>query len=162
MRRVQYSARASLAVGAFVLLAPPAWGHDTDETPAISQANPDYVAGKKAVEAEDWKTAIQLLTKAALRDDFNADIHNLLGFSLRHDGNFEQAFVHYHRALSLNPRHRGAHEYIGVAYLLQGNLPKAEEHLAALNQICLLPCEEQEDLKKEIDAYRQRKAQQKP
>ena len=51
--------------------------------------------------------------------------------------------------------HRGAHEYIGVAYLLQGDLPKAKEHLAALDKICLVRCEEYEDLKKEIDAYRE-------
>ena len=139
-------------------LAPAAWAVDTEETPAASQADPDYVAGKKAVEAEDWKNAIRLLSKAALREDNNADIHNLLGFAYRHDGDFERAFAHYERALSLNPRHRGAHEYIGVAYLLQGNLPKAEEHLAALEKICLVPCEEYEDLKKEIDEYRERHA----
>jgi tetratricopeptide (TPR) repeat protein len=133
-----------------------AWAVDTEETPAASLGDPDYVAGKKAVAAEDWNTAITALSKAARRDDNNADIHNLLGFSYRHAGDFERGFAHYNRALSLNPRHRGAHEYIGVAYLLQDNLPKAEEHLGALEKICLVPCEEYEDLKKEIDAYRAR------
>jgi len=38
-----------------------------------------------------------------------------LGFSYRHAGDFERAFAQYNRALSLNPRHLGAHEYIGVA-----------------------------------------------
>jgi Flp pilus assembly protein TadD len=141
-----------------LLLAPPARAVDTEETPALSLADPDYVAGKKAVEAEDWQRAIALLNKAALRNDNNADIHNLLGFAYRHAGDFERAFAHYHRALSLNPRHRGAHEYIGVAYLLQDNLAKAEEHLAALKQICLLPCEEYEDLEAEILRYRARNA----
>jgi hypothetical protein len=55
----------------------------------------------------------------------------------------------------LNPRHRGAHEYIGEAYLMVHDLPKAEEHLAALQQICLVPCEEHADLAKAIAAYRQ-------
>jgi len=36
------------------------------------------------------------------------------------------------------------------------DLAKAEEHLTALQQICLIPCEEYEDLKKTIAAYRQR------
>jgi len=146
---------AALAFACTAPLAPAAWAVDTEETPAASQANPAYVAGKQAVAAEDWNNAITLLSKAVLRDDSNADIHNLLGFSYRHAGDFERAFVHYNRALALNPRHRGAHEYIGVAYLLQGDLPKAEEHLAALEKICLVPCEEYEDLKKEIDAYRE-------
>ena len=35
-----------------------------------------------------------------------------------------------------------------------GNLAKAEEHLAALRRICLLPCEELTDLERAIRAYR--------
>jgi len=53
-------------------------------------------------------------------------------------------------------RHRGAHEYVGEAYLLVGNLAKAEEHLNALKTICLIPCEEYEDLKRAVAEYRQR------
>ena len=34
------------------------------------------------------------------------------------------------------------------------DLAKAEEHLAALQQICLIPCEEFEDLKEKIEAYK--------
>ena len=52
--------------------------------------------------------------------------------------------------------HRGAHEYVGEAYLIVNNLAKAEEHFAALQRICLIPCEEYEDLKKAVAAYRQR------
>ena len=44
------------------------------------------------------------------------------------------------------------------AYLLVGNLPKAEEHLAALQKICLIPCAEHADLKKPIDEFRRRAA----
>jgi len=39
-------------------------------------------------------------------------------------GDLEQAFRHYHEAVRLNPEHRGAHEYIGEAYLAAGNLAK--------------------------------------
>jgi len=37
-----------------------------------------------------------------------------------------------------------------------GNLAKAEEHLNALKTICLIPCEEYEDLKRAVAEYRQR------
>ena len=43
---------------------------------------------------------------------------------------------------------RPPHEYIGEAYLMANNLTKAEEYLAALRRICLIACEEYEDLKK--------------
>ena len=70
----------------------------------------------------------------------------------------DRAFEHYERALQLNPRHRGAHEYLGEAYLLVNDLPKAEVHLAALEKICLIPCEEYDDLKKAIAEYRRKAA----
>ena len=34
------------------------------------------------------------------------------------------------------------------------NLPKAEEHVAALRAICLIPCEELEELLAKVSAYR--------
>ena len=74
--------------------------------------------------------------------------------SAAEQGRLEPAFEHYRRALALNPQHRGAHEYAGEAYLLAGNLAKAEEHLEALRRICLVPCEELIDLEREITAYR--------
>jgi Flp pilus assembly protein TadD len=129
---------------------------DTDEGPAAAKLDPDYASGKKAIEAKDWSAAVKSLSSAALRDTRNADIQNYLGYSYRNAGQLDLAFKHYERALQLNPRHRGAHEYVGEAYLLAGNLAKAEEHLAALQKICLIPCEEYGDLKKEIDAYRKR------
>jgi tetratricopeptide (TPR) repeat protein len=66
----------------------------------------------------------------------------------------EPTFAHYQQALVLNPRHRSAHEHLGEAYLASGNLGKAEEHLAALEAICLIPCVEYGDLQTAITAYR--------
>jgi Flp pilus assembly protein TadD len=127
---------------------------DTDDDPAAAKLDPDYAAGKKAIEAKDWSAAIKSLSSAALRDTRNADLQNYLGYAYRNAGQMELAFKHYGRALQLNQRHRGAHEYLGEAYLLVNNLAKAEEHLVALQKICLIPCEEYEDLKKKVDAYR--------
>lgn len=147
---------AALA-GVYALLAPGAALADpTDEAAAALQADPDYASGRKAIEAKDWARAMQLLSSAALRDTRNADIQNFLGYAYRHMGELDLAFRHYARALQLNPRHRGAHEYVGEAYLVVRNLPKAEEHLAALEKICLIPCEELEDLKKKVAEYRLR------
>ena len=116
--------------------------------------NADATAGKKAIEAKDWNSAIKSLNAAAQRDSRNADIQNLLGYAYRNAGQLDPAFKHYERALQLDPRHRGAHEYIGEAYLMVNNLAKAEEHLAALQKICLRVCEERDDLMKSIERYR--------
>ena len=128
------------------------------ETPDWAALDPDFAAGKRAIGAGDWEGAIKALTNAALRDARNADIQNYLGYAYRHTGQLALAFKHYQRALDLNPRHRGAQEYAGEAYLIVNNLAKAEEHLAALEKICLIPCEEYEDLRKAIAEYRRRAA----
>jgi len=152
------SIRASLAVLALGLTLLPALSvaDPRDEAPAGEQLDPDYAVGKAAITAKNWEVAIRSLSSAALRDTRNADIQNYLGYAYRQTGQLELAFKHYRRALELNPRHRGAHEYAGEAYLMVNDLAKAEEHLTALQQICLIPCEEYEDLKKTIAAYRQR------
>ena len=130
----------------------------SEENPAASELDPDYAAGKRAIEAKEWKAAIKSLSSAALRDTRNADIQNYLGFAYRNSGNLDLAFRHYEKALKLSPRHRGAREYMGEAYLMVGNLAKAEEQLMALKEICLIECEEYEDLKAKIAAYRRPKS----
>jgi DNA-binding SARP family transcriptional activator len=64
-----------------------------------------------------------------------------------------KVFQHYNEALRIDPKHKRAHEYLGEAYLMVGNLPKAKEHLAQLDKICYFGCSEYSDLKKAIGAY---------
>ena len=150
---------ASVLVAGACCLAPAIPLADPVEDDALAaKLDPDYEAGKKAIEAKDWNAAIKSLSSAALRDTRNADIQNYLGYAYRKSGNLDMAFKHYERALSLSPRHRGAHEYVGEAYLMVNDLAKAEAHLSALEKICLIPCEEYDDLKKAIAEYRRKAA----
>ena len=123
------------------------------ETPDWAALDPDFVAGKRAIGAGDWEGAIKALTNAALRDARNADIQNYLGYAYRRLRQFDPAMQHYQQALTLNPRHRSAHEHLGEAHLARGDLAKAKEQLAALEQICLIPCDEYDDLKRAIAEY---------
>jgi tetratricopeptide (TPR) repeat protein len=85
-----------------------------------------------------------------------ANVHNELGYTYRKLGRLDKAFEHYERALAIDPRHRGAHEYIGEAYLMKGDVAGAERHLEALRSICTLPCEEMRDLQAAVDTHRRR------
>lgn len=144
----------ALALGAVIFCAARPCRADPEETnPDAAAQDPDYAAGKKALERKDWREAAQRFSKATLRDPDNADLQNYLGYSYRHLRQFDLAFKHYKRALVLNPRHRGAHEYIGEAYLMTGDLAGARRHLEELRKICLLPCEEFADLEREIATY---------
>ena len=126
----------------------------SDEDVNALSLDPDFAAGKRAIADKQWAAAIKVLSSAALRDTRNADIQNELGYAYRNAGQMEQAFAHYERALALNPRHRGAHEYVGEAYLIIGKPAQAELHMKALEAICLLPCEELVDLKAKIGRYK--------
>lgn len=119
-------------------------------------ADEDYVAARAALKAGDSLVAIARLGSALKRFPDHADVHNELGYAHRRLRQLDKAFVHYRRALQINPQHRGAHEYIGEAYLLVGDLPAAERHLASLRTICVLSCEELRDLEKSIAEYRRR------
>jgi Flp pilus assembly protein TadD len=119
-----------------------------------AQLDPDFAAGKKAMAAGDWKGAIAVLKSAALRDTRNADIQNYIGYSYRRLREPDPAFAHFRQALILNPRHRAAHQHMGETYLAIGNLAAAEEHLAALERVCLIACDEYGDLQRAIVKYR--------
>jgi tetratricopeptide (TPR) repeat protein len=119
-----------------------------------AQLDPDFKAGKRALGAEDWNGAIAAFELAALRDPLNADIQNYIGYAYRRLRQLGPAIGHYQQALILNPRHRGAHEHLGEAYLVLGESAKAEQLLAALENLCLIPCEEYDDLKRAIAAYK--------
>ena len=125
------------------------------ETADWAALDPDFADGKRAIVAGEWDEAIEALTSAGLRDARNADIQNYLGYAYRRQRQLDLAMRHYQRALTLNPRHRSAHEHLGEAYLVQGDLAKANEHLMDLERICLIGCDEYDDLKRAIAKYDQ-------
>jgi hypothetical protein len=158
---------ASMRLNAFVLgiglcfsagLAGAAGGSDAPSSNWSSSGkaeDPAVKIAKSAIAAGDYASA-QLGLKVALASDpGNADLHNLYAYSLRKGANpdMQLVFKHYTEALRIDPKHRGAQEYIGEAYLMTGNLTKAKEHLAALDRICFFGCIEYDELKKAVAAY---------
>ena len=139
------------------LSLPVAVANMTQSKPAANKEDADFVAGKKAIETKNWKSAVEALSRALTRSPESADIHNYLGYAYRHLDELNLSFTHYKEALRIDPNHRGAHEYIGEAYLKAGQPDKAVEHLARLEQICGKRCEEYQDLAKSIGAYQKGK-----
>jgi len=141
----------SVTLCALALAAPAvARADDSEFQPRASGAASDYDSGKIAIGRKDWKAAAAAFEAAARSDPNDADIQNLLGYSHRKLGNMNLAFRYYARALELNPKHLGAHEYVGEAYLMVNNPAKAREHLAALEKLCPAKCEERDDLRKAL------------
>jgi Tfp pilus assembly protein PilF len=125
--------------------------------PANVSASTRIAAARKAIDGKDWALAIRELDAAAKDDPRNADVQNLLGYSWRKRSvpDLNKAFEHYKQALQLDPRHKGAHEYIGEAYLSSKKPAEAEAHLAHLEAICgNKTCPEYVALSASIAAYK--------
>lgn len=146
---------ATLALATALPFAPASWAADTESSPAKSLASADYQAGKVAVEAKQWSVAADHFRRATLQDPKNADAWNMLGYSSRWAGKYPDAFDAYGRALALEPFHRGANSYLGVAYVRTNDLGKARAQLAKLESICgNKDCDEYKLLDKAIAEYK--------
>ena len=128
-------------------------GSDSAPTPQRA-ANPDFTAGKAAVEAGKYADAVSLMTKVVGKEPRNADALNYLGYSYRKLGDFDNSLAFYMKALAVNPDHRGANEYLGELYLQMGDLAKAEERLERLDSICFFGCKEYSELKRAIADFK--------
>ena len=132
-------------------------GGASEERMSQRKSDPDYSAGMAAVSRKDWQQVIASMGTYTQRKPGDADGWNELGHAYRQSGQLQPAFDAYGKALKIDPKHRGVHEYLGEAYLQAGDLPRAEQELKTLDKLCFLPCEEYSDLKRSIEAYRKGK-----
>ena len=149
-----------LSLLAAVVISLPLHAADTDTPKPEPKKDAVLEAARSAVQQKDWAQAQAVLREGILVNARDADYHNLYAYSIRKGANPDMhlVFKHYNEALRLSPEHRGAHEYIGEAYLMVGNLPKAKEHLGVLDRLCLLPCAEYSDLKKAVAEFETRRS----
>jgi Flp pilus assembly protein TadD len=147
---IKYAIFGAASLCAAIILpaatALPAFAVDNMETADA----PDLTSVRAKIGAKDYAGALTELRDLA-EDHQQADVYNLLGFTLRKTGDFQTSLTYYTKALELQPDHKGAREYLGELYVETGNMDKAKEQLATLKQLCPSGCEELEDLQKAID-----------
>ena len=124
--------------------------------PKAKAENPNLAAGRQAIEAKDFKSAVGSLTKAVQENPNDADAHTMLGYSYRKLGTFDKSMEHYQKALKIDSNHRSTHEYLGELYLDMNQPANAEIQLQALKKACPFfgKCAEYDDLKEAIDKYK--------
>jgi tetratricopeptide (TPR) repeat protein len=111
----------------------------------------DLTSVRAKIKAKDYKAALEELRGLA-EDTQQADVYNLLGFTLRKTGDYDTSLAYYQKALELDPGHKPAREYLGELFVETGKLDKAKEQLAELTRLCPNGCEERSDLEKAIAA----------
>lgn len=144
----------------FGLLALASAAHAADTGPALTPApaatpvKDKLAAARAQIAARNWPAAIDELKR--VNDTGSADWNNLMGYSLRKARTPDLAGSEkfYDEALRLDPRHLGTLEYSGELYLMKGDLPKAEQRLAALDAACAKRCVEYADLQRAIERYK--------
>jgi tetratricopeptide (TPR) repeat protein len=112
---------------------------------------PDLTSVRAKIDAKDYAGALAELRSLA-EDNQQADVYNLMGYTLRKTGDYRTSLTYYTKALELQPDHRAAREYLGELYVETGEMAKAEEQVSSLKQLCPSGCEELEDLQKVIAA----------
>jgi tetratricopeptide (TPR) repeat protein len=109
---------------------------NSEGPPRPIPTDPDYAAARAAFERADWQGVLANAARVVARRPWDDEAYNLMGYAFRKLGHYRQALVHYHKALDLNPHHRGALEYLGEAYVDLGCLSQASEILARLETAC--------------------------
>lgn len=138
-----------------VLLAFPVAALAAADADSAASGDPVLEQARAATSRHDYAAAAAVLRDALGKTSENPEYHNLYAYALRKGANpdMDLVFKHYGEALRLEPKHRAAHEYIGEAYLMVGNVGKAKEHLARLDKLCFFGCPEYADLKKAIGEF---------
>jgi Flp pilus assembly protein TadD len=145
--------RTVLAASVALAFAAPAFAVDSgSDDPSIATA-PDLSQVRVLINNADFVGAVAALKPIVAQHPDDPDALNLMGYSLRKSGDVDRAYGFYRKALNINPRHRGANEYLGELYVEIGEIEKAKEHLLALERICgNTSCEEYVDLAEAIAA----------
>ena len=155
--------RRPLIFTIFLILIIPAQGFSAGSSSSDSGNNSSYsVTSKKielkaaesAINRKEYKKAIVELNKILAEKPNHADAWNLLGFSARKSGDFKTAKTAYTKALSINPKHTRAMEYMGEMYLSLNQPAKAEELLSRLEKLCSYNCKDRDLLRSAIKKYK--------
>jgi len=131
-------------------------GSDSNQSTGADKVtvDPDYTRAKAMIEARNYGAALPLLQQVVAKNPKNADAYNLLGYATRKSGNPQGSLQYYTTALQIDPKHLGANEYIGEAYLMLDQPQQAAQHLARLDQLCVFGCAEHRELKAAIANYK--------
>ena len=143
---------AVLAFGMF-LLTGSAHAAGSSDAPAATDLA-EMMAARNHIKAERYKDAIPQLQKVIAQQPQNTDAWNLLAYSQRKMDDLTASLENYKKALSIDPSHKDAHEYLGELYLRMGDLAKAEKQLKRLDNLCFFGCDQLDELKSAIAAYK--------
>ena len=143
-----------LALSTAALAAGGGGGGESQGISPAKPVDPNFAQAKVAIEARNYAAALPLLQQVVAKDPRDADAYNLMGYATRKSGDPNGSLQFYTTALQIDPKHLGANEYLGEAYLMLDKTQQAEQQLARLDQLCMFGCVEYRTLKAAIADYK--------
>lgn len=122
-------------------------------TGGMASAQDDYSTAVRFIHREKYAEAIPYLNRALASRPRNANTLNYLGYTHRMLGDYPGSLAFYQKALTIDPDHKGVHEYLGELYLMMHDSASADGQLAELTRLCPDNCDEKDVLTKAIADY---------
>jgi len=93
------------------------------------EASKELAAGKSDSAKKRFGKALKKFKEATDIDPRYYQAWNMVGFCARKSGDLKQSFAAYAKSIEIEPEYAPAHEYLGEAYLMAGDVAKAKEQL---------------------------------
>ena len=107
-----------------------------------------YTQGRDLALAGRYAEALTALE--AVKNQNDAMVLTMIGYSKRKLGNYDEGVALYQQALAIDPNNVNTHEYLGEAYAEKGKLDLAKAELVKVAAVCGTTCEQYQDLAKAI------------
>ena len=119
--------------------------------PSVEEGRAAYAEAVGLINQERFEEAFAALERSEAAIGPHADVLNYMGFVRRKLGHIDTALAYYNDALTLDPAHLGATEYLGELYIQMGDLSRARTQLARLGDLCAYGCAQREELARWIE-----------
>jgi len=122
--------------------------YDSNKKECVKQSSMNdeqlYQQGRDLALAKRYEEALDVL--AGVRNQTDARVLTMIGYSKRKLGNFDEGVAYYQQALAIDPNNADTREYLGEAYVETGRIDLAKAELASVQTICGTECEQYADL----------------
>jgi tetratricopeptide (TPR) repeat protein len=114
--------------------------------PSVEEGRLAYAEAVGLINQERYTDGLDALARAHAAVGPHPDVLNYMGFANRKLGRYDEALSYYSQALSIDPNHLGATEYLGELYIEMGDMDRAQRQLARLDDLCAYGCAQREEL----------------
>lgn len=120
--------------------------------PSVQEGRQSFAEAVGLLNQARYEDALGALARTQAAVGPHPDILTYMGFANRQLGRYAESFSYYNQALGIDPGNLGVNEYLGELYVQLGDLPRARQQLARLDDLCAYGCAQREELAHWIQA----------